>query len=163
MARRLAIHLNGHMLGKTRGFDAGPITVQGRIIAAAGIDVITDVTGIRFNHVATEAMAHHLEPTEHFAHRPAEGILVPGMRSFERLEHAPPVVLLRGEVKRKPRRCAFEPAMNMTMFDRPISPLIAVDVGFAEILICDDVGGSFDLFAGGFLNCAHYMALPRSC
>jgi hypothetical protein len=52
--------------------------------------------------------------------------------------------------------------MNMTMFDRPIEPLIAVDVGSAEVIIRNDVGRRFDFFAGGFLNCAHHITLPRS-
>ena len=126
-----AVDLRRHVLGEARGLRRGAPAVDRRVVSALGIDVVADVAHVRLDHVAAEPYVER-ETTEQVAHAPAERVLVPGVRAFERHDGAAlPRFRLR-EVHGEARVAVGEPAVDVAVRQRRLPPLVDVDVGRTE-------------------------------
>src|SRR5690606_38729439 len=106
------VHLRRDMLGQSRRFGTGTVTVHSRVFTRLRIEVIAYVTLVRFDHVATESRAHR-NALKHFTqHTAAECDDMTAVTAFQRLEHTPLVRLLRRKIKREAGTGAGEFALD---------------------------------------------------
>jgi hypothetical protein len=106
------------------------------VFPGLGVDVVADVAHVGLGHVAAESDGQR-EPADELAHRPAERVLIPRMRPFQRHVHPPLPLRAVREVEGEPGVAVGESAVHVPMRVRGVPLLVHVDIRLPEVRVAD--------------------------
>src|SRR3546814_18299197 len=98
--RCLTIMMRGKMFCETRRFCAGPPAIESRIVARAGVEIIAAMPLIRFQHITAQTEGTG-NSAQHARQRPDETDHGSAQATAPRLNEAPPLTTLTGQVHKR--------------------------------------------------------------